>query len=106
MDAKKRGAVRRASDGGRGIAAKAALARWVTERRADVDAINRPAHYTSGRVEVIDAIEAWQLGYRLGNVVKYVARAGKKDPTKALEDLRKGMWYLQREIASRQRGAE
>jgi len=61
------------------------------------DPINHPAHYTFGAVEVIDAIEAWQLGYHLGNAVKYIARAGRKGP--AVEDLKKARWYLDREIA-------
>jgi transcriptional regulator with XRE-family HTH domain len=62
------------------------------------DAVNRPAHYTSGRIEVIDFIEDKLLGFNLGNVVKYVARAGKKDPLKTREDLEKARWYLNREI--------
>lgn len=61
------------------------------------DPIN-PAHYKQGGVEVISAIEAWGLGFCLGNTVKYVARAGKKDSAKTIEDLRKAAWYLQREI--------
>jgi len=60
--------------------------------------VSRPAHYTSSKVEVIDAIEAWGLGYHLGNVVKYVARAGKKNPTKDIQDLEKAAWYLNRRI--------
>lgn len=66
------------------------------------DAINRPAHYTRGGIEVCDAIEAWGLGYHLGNVVKYVARAGHKDPAKELEDLKKARWYLDRAIARKE----
>ncbi len=62
------------------------------------DNVNKPAHYTDGKIEVIDFIEDKQLGYHLGNVVKYVARAGKKDPTKVVEDLEKAKWYLQRKI--------
>lgn len=62
------------------------------------DAVNNPAHYTSGGIEVIDAIEAWDLNFHRGNAVKYVARAGKKDPAKELEDLRKARWYIDREI--------
>jgi len=60
--------------------------------------VSRPSHYTSSKVEVIDAIEAWGLGYHLGNVVKYVARAGKKNPTKDIQDLEKAAWYLNRRI--------
>lgn len=61
------------------------------------DPIDHPDHYTVGGVEVIDAIEAWGLGFHAGNVVKYVARAGRKGD--ALEDLKKARWYLDRMIA-------
>ena len=67
------------------------------------DPVNRPSHYTAGGVEVIDAIEAWGLGFALGNAVKYIARAGKKDPSKTIEDLRKARWYLDREIVLHER---
>ena len=63
------------------------------------DNVNHPSHYTSGKIEVIDFIEDQKLPYHLGNVVKYVARAGKKDPTKTVEDLKKAGWYLTRYIA-------
>lgn len=63
------------------------------------DPINHPSHYTSGRFETIDVIEDWQLGFHLGNAVKYISRAGKKDPAKIVEDLKKARWYLDREIA-------
>lgn len=66
---------------------------------ASGDAVNHPGHYTMGGIEVIDAIEAWGLGFNLGNCCKYVARAGKKDPTKTAEDLMKACFYLQREIS-------
>ncbi len=63
------------------------------------DMVNQPAHYKDGGIEVIDFIEAKKLGYNLGNVVKYVSRAGKKGgPGKELEDLKKAAWYLAREI--------
>lgn len=61
------------------------------------DNVNHPQHYNVGGIEVIDAIEAWQLGFHLGNVVKYVARAAHKG--RALEDLKKARWYLDRAIA-------
>lgn len=54
--------------------------------------------YYKGKVEVIDAIEAWGLNFHRGNAVKYIARAGKKDPTKEIEDLKKAEWYIHREI--------
>jgi hypothetical protein len=60
--------------------------------------INHPSHYTDGKIEVIDFIEDKKLNFNLGNVVKYVARAGKKDKSKELEDLKKAFWYLEREI--------
>jgi len=62
------------------------------------DTVNHPAHYTAGGVETIDAIEAWGLGFCLGNAVKYISRAGKKDPAKMVEDLKKARWYLDREL--------
>jgi hypothetical protein len=62
------------------------------------DPVNHPAHYTDGNIEVIDFIEDKQLGYHLGNAVKYICRAGKKDPTKTSEDLQKAVWYINRHI--------
>lgn len=60
--------------------------------------IAHPKHYNNGNIEVIDAIEAWELGFNLGNAIKYIARAGKKDPTKFNEDLQKALWYINREL--------
>ena len=60
------------------------------------DPVDHPAHYTSGGIETIDFIEAKRLGFNLGNVVKYVTRAGKKDDL--IQDLKKARWYLDREI--------
>ena len=62
------------------------------------DNVNHPAHYTDGNIEVIDFIEDKNLPYHLGNAVKYISRAGKKDPEKPAEDLRKAVWYLNRYI--------
>lgn len=62
------------------------------------DVVNHPSHYTDGNIEVMDFIEDKQLNFARGNVIKYVSRAGKKDPNKELEDLKKSMWYLNREI--------
>lgn len=62
------------------------------------DAVNHPSHYTSfPGVEVIDLVQ--HLNFCKGNAVKYLARAGLKDPTKEIEDLRKAIWYVEREIA-------
>jgi hypothetical protein len=63
------------------------------------DVVNKPSHYTDGGIETIDFIEAKGLDFNLGNAVKYISRAGKKDPSKKVEDLEKARWYLNREIA-------
>lgn len=62
------------------------------------EAVDHPAHYggADNPYEAIKVIEAWGLGFRLGSLLKYIARAGKKGS--AVEDLRKGAWYLNREI--------
>ena len=64
---------------------------------AATDMVNHPAHYKTGGIETIDFIEAKNLNYRLGNVVKYVTRADHKGDR--LENLKKAQWYLEREIA-------
>lgn len=63
-----------------------------------VDNVNHPAHYTDGKIDVIDFIEDKNLNYHRGNAVKYIARSGKKDPAKEIEDLQKASWYINREI--------
>ena len=70
------------------------------------DPVNRPAHYTDGKIEVIDFIEDKKLGFCLGNAVKYISRAGKKDPAKEVEDLKKARWYIERRIKELQEVAE
>lgn len=62
------------------------------------DNVAHPSHYNSGKIEVIEFIEDQQLNFPRGNAVKYISRAGKKDATKEIEDLRKAVWYLKREI--------
>jgi len=62
------------------------------------DKVNHPAHYNFGKFEVIEVIEDWNLPYHLGNALKYIARAGRKDKTKTEEDLRKAAWYVKRYI--------
>ena len=64
------------------------------------DTVNSPPHYTAGGIETIDFIEAKELDYCLGNCVKYISRAGKKEKSKKLEDLKKAAWYLQRAISN------
>ena len=68
--------------------------RWTRPQISDP--INSPAHYKIGGIETIDFIEAKNLGYNLGNVVKYITRADHKG--NKLEDLRKAQWYLTRAI--------
>ncbi len=60
--------------------------------------VDQPQHYGGGDnpYEAIKVIEAWDLGFCLGNTVKYISRAGKKDET--IQDLEKALWYLKREI--------
>lgn len=64
--------------------------------------VNHPSHYqTSSGMEVIDVIEAFDLGFNLGNVCKYILRCGKKDD--AVQELKKAKWYLEREITNREK---
>jgi hypothetical protein len=62
------------------------------------EAVNHPAHYggADNPYEAIKVIEAWGVGFCLGNAIKYIARAGKKGDL--VEDLKKARWYLDREI--------
>ena len=69
----------------------------IDARTPKADNVNHPAHYKVGGIETIDFIEAKQLNYNLGNVVKYITRADHKGNTQ--EDLLKARWYLNREIA-------
>lgn len=64
------------------------------------DMVNSPSHYTAGGIETIDFIEAKELDYCLGNCVKYISRAGKKEKSKKVEDLKKAAWYLHRAISN------
>jgi hypothetical protein len=57
--------------------------------------VDHPSHYNQG-IETIEYIESWSMNFNTGNVIKYVTRAGYKNDQ--LEDLKKAMWYLQREI--------
>lgn len=68
------------------------------------EAIDHPAHYggADNPYEAIKVIEAWDLGFCLGNTIKYISRAGKKGA--ALEDLKKARWYLDREISNQESG--
>lgn len=62
--------------------------------------VNHPSHYggENNVYEAIKVIDAWDLGFCLGNTVKYISRAGKKDSDAELQDLKKSLWYLQHHI--------
>ena len=66
----------------------------------NTEMVNNPEHYggATNIYEAIKVIEAWNLDFHLGNTVKYISRAGIKNPEKELEDLKKAAWYLQRKI--------
>lgn len=64
----------------------------------EADRVNSPAHYNEGSIEVIDYIEDQKLCFYLGNAVKYISRAGRKDPDRYTEDLEKAIWYLRKKV--------
>ena len=68
--------------------------------------INHPAYYNTGKIEVITVIEDWNLDFYLGNALKYIARAGRKNKAEYITDLGKAIWYLDRliELESRRTG--
>lgn len=70
-----------------------------TTKQQKNDPVNHPSHYNDGKIEVIDFIEDKGFSYNLGNAVKYISRAGKKDPSKTIEDLEKAIFSIKREIA-------
>lgn len=56
------------------------------------DPVAHPSHYNTGKIEVIEFIEDQALGFHLGNAVKYICRAGRKDSDKMVEDMEKAIW--------------
>ena len=62
------------------------------------DPVNHPSHYAKGKIEVADFIADQKLNFDRGNAVKYVCRAGSKDPEKEVQDLEKAIWYINHEI--------
>ncbi len=58
--------------------------------------VNHPKHYNIGKIEVIDAIEDWDLGFNDGNAVKYVAKHKHKE--NSIQDIKKAIWYLNRHL--------
>lgn len=63
------------------------------------DPVNNPHHYRGNKFECIDIIDDFDLDFCLGNCIKYILRAGKKD--NKIEDLKKAQWYLQRAIGQK-----
>ena len=62
------------------------------------DPVNHPSHYNKGKIEVADFIADQKLNFDRGNAIKYICRAGEKDPTKEIQDLEKAIWYINHEI--------
>lgn len=60
------------------------------------DLVNKPPHYLTGKIEVIDFIDDQKLDFYCGNVIKYICRH--KHKGKPLQDLKKARWYLDRTI--------
>jgi hypothetical protein len=71
-----------------------------TNQPSENEMVNHPNHYggEENQYEAIKVIDAWELGFSLGNTVKYISRAGKKNKEKELEDLKKAAWYLEHHI--------
>jgi hypothetical protein len=96
----------------RSAASKAKQNKWAVKNRPSTlvkngvmsmavyaeDKVNHPSHYKVGGIETIDFIEAKELDYHLGNVVKYISRADHKD--EKLENLKKAQWYLNRAVTN------
>jgi succinate dehydrogenase/fumarate reductase cytochrome b subunit len=71
------------------------------------EAVNHPQHYGGDTTyEAIKVIEAHALGFHVGNAVKYLLRAGKKDSKRELEDLKKASWYVERRIKQLEMGVD
>jgi hypothetical protein len=75
-------------------------AKKMSENQQNYEYVNHPNHYggASNVYEVIKVIEALEMDFHLGNTFKYIARAGKKETDREIQDLKKALWYLQRKI--------
>lgn len=92
----------------KGLAAREAASAPAPEplKTPSQEMINHPAHYhAAGGYEVIEIIEAWGLNFARGNALKYLARAGLKDPRTERQDLKKALWYIERELERLEREA-
>lgn len=70
----------------------------VEDKKTEINQISHPPHYCFGKYEPVKAIQDWGLSFCLGNVVKYLARAGRKDGNSKLQDLLKAKQYIEFEI--------
>jgi hypothetical protein len=61
------------------------------------NSVNHPQHYNKLRIECIDVVE--NMNFCIGNAIKYLWRC--EDKSNAIEDLKKSIWYIEREIAKR-----
>jgi len=75
----------------------------IDEEKPKKESVLHPSHYggKDNPYEAIKVIEAWEVGFNLGNTLKYISRAGKKDNT--IQDLEKALFYLDREITNRKK---
>ena len=62
------------------------------------DPVNHPSHYNKGKIEVWDFVADQKLNFDLGSAIKYICRAGEKDPTKRTQDLKKAIEFVKHEI--------
>lgn len=69
-----------------------------------MDKVNHPDYYKSNNFEAIEVINDYKLNFQLGNAVKYILRAGKKDKNKEVEDLKKAVFYINYEISRLEKG--
>ena len=82
----------------------------MSENMKNFDAVNMPKHYADTKIEVIEYIEDKNLGLCLGNAIKYISRAGRKESAamdqreKTIQDLEKAIWYINRRIREIEQG--
>ena len=75
------------------------MCQCVKSKKKEKSNVDHPDHYMKGSgFEVIDVIKAWKLDFELGNAVKYIGRAGKKNSERVVEDLEKAAWYINHKI--------
>ena len=73
--------------------------KFVENKKSQPEEVHHPDHYhKDSGIEVIDAIDAWNLDFCLGNAVKYISRSGHKDGEKTQQDLQKAVWYILRHL--------